>query len=157
MRDDVFMGATMLLTLLFIIQTLFAQNDRRPLPQQNYNPRNATVPAKNDILTDVCKFTNYGEINVCVSNYEAKNVLFNPTSLAVCKDAHFTLMSDKQKCVEQAKGRIFNISNLNDCLDKGHDGKRGIMPPKIVVYEDCMKDKNNLAEPTAAKNPSGSR
>lgn len=135
----------LILILIFVTQSLFAQNDRK-LPQM-----------KNNILTEVCRFTTYSGVETCVSNYEAKNVLFNETSLAVCKDAQFALMSDKQKCVDSAKGKIFNTSYLNNCLDKGHDRKRGLMPPKIAVYVECMNDKDNLAILTEKPKSSGDR
>ena len=151
----------MLLTLIFLSQTLLAQQYQPSINVQNMQPKKRVSPIQeqdDSVIASVCEYIDSFAKSSCISRYNQEGANFTEDSLSICKSFPFNQFmgsAQKKKCVEQVKNRLFNRSELSTCLQK-ETNRQGV-PRELDAYISCLTNPDNLADKSAASKGKGSR
>lgn len=139
----------MLLILIFISQTVFANPPIPVMPPVKFNDRALSKQADDlniKAACDVAYSFNMISVEKCVKQYNEEKAFFRKEMVDFCQSHYdyFSTMKHKTKCIDMVKNKTFNMSALNSCLEKAKQQHRGNLND-IDSYVACLNSKNNLA------------
>lgn len=144
----------MLVILIFISQTIFAQAPIPVMPPVKFNDRKLNEPNDDLNLRAACKTTlesSTGKsLDECVNKYKEEKAHFQKNLVNVCsKMIYFALQDQKAKCIETIKNQTMDATYVEACLEKAKGGIDNIKP-----YLACLKPQPKQA-PTGSSGDGG--